>query len=209
MSQDWVVDLTGTMGLRQPAGRWMRPFALNLQRTVIPMKMKKIAIALLGLAVVAAGVPQVQALCCWRRCCCKYSTYICCKPYNAFSPVCCGSICCTGCCPMQCCSPCCPPPCCGPTVVSSNCCEGDVGSFAPRYIPPQPLPAPTMPPAPNWVPPAPAPMMSQAPMWNMAAVQQAGYYPGYYPYQPQGYPTYQPQGYWPMPVAAPSYWYGR
>ena len=75
-------------------------------------------------------------------------------------------------------------------------------------MPPQPmLPGPT--PPPNWVPPAPAPMVSQIPMWNMP-VQQAGYYPGYYPYQPQGYPAYQPQGYWPMmPVAAPSYWYGR
>lgn len=209
--KDRVVDLTWTMGVRQPSGRWMRPFALNLQRTVIPMKMKKIVIGLLGLAVVAAGVPQVQAWCCWRRCCCKYSTYICCKPYNAFTPCCYGSICCNGCCPMQfscggCSSPCCPSPCCGPTIVSSNCCDGGWGHpvepapFAPGY---QPMPAPGPGPAPNWVPPAPVPMVGQAPMWNMPAVQQTGYFPGYYP-------SYQPQAYWStMPVAAPSYWYGR
>ena len=46
-------------------------------------------------------------------------------------------------------------------------------------------------------------MLSQAPVWNMPAVpavQQTGYYPGYYP----------APNYWPaMPVSVPSYWYGR
>ena len=164
------------------------------------MRMKRTIIVLMGLAAFVASVPQVQAWLCCRHCC-KCSTYICCTPYNAFSPCCCGSICCNGCCPFSCgpcCAPCCPTPCCGPSLLSSNCCESEGTPCAPGYVPPQPMPNAS--PAPNWAPPAPAPMVSQAPMWNMPAVQQTGYYPGYYP-------AYQPQGYWP--VAVPSYWYGR
>ena len=206
-----MVDLPWTMGVRHPSGRWMRPFALNLQRTVIPMRTKKIVIGLMGLVAFAVSVPQVHAWICWRRCCCKYSTYICCRPYNAFTPVCYGSICCNGCCPMQfsCGSggPCCPQPCCGPSMVSQGCCEADLG---PAHMPygPQPILQPAPGPGPNWVPPGPTPMVSQAPaMWNYSMpqqVQQTSYYPGYYP-------SYQPQGYWPtMPAfTPPSYWYGR
>src|SRR6202043_792644 len=61
--------------------------------------------------------------CCHQRCC----TTICCEPYNAFSPVCCGTVTCCGCCPIAfnpCCQPmCCPPPCCPPPCCPApDCC---------------------------------------------------------------------------------------
>src|SRR6266581_3639927 len=65
---------------------------------------KLIWFGLLSLSALALSTQNSEAgLHHWRcsRCCHKYSTYICCTPYNAFSPVCCGSICCNGCCPLQ------------------------------------------------------------------------------------------------------------
>src|SRR5262245_5083536 len=73
--------------------------------TVIAMKRKHWIAGLLGVLALGFGVQQAHAWFCKGCCCNKYSTYICCRPYNAFSPVCFGSICCDGCCPLQTCAP--------------------------------------------------------------------------------------------------------
>src|SRR6185437_13302700 len=92
---------------------------------------------LVGLLSVAALLVNSTVSYAWlfNHCCgCKYSMYICCRPYNAFTPVCSGNISCNGCCPMMggCCpSPCmpscfsgCPSPCCPPCGPSSCCDSG-------------------------------------------------------------------------------------
>jgi hypothetical protein len=111
----WVVSYPWNMGVRLPSGRWGKTFAPEHHGTVTAMKRKHWLVGLVSIA--ALGVAAVPcAACFWKHCCgCnKYSTYICVRPYNAFSPVCFGSICCDGCCPLQACSPSCgggcPPP---------------------------------------------------------------------------------------------------
>src|SRR5437899_8131338 len=68
---------------------------------VHPMKMKIYAIGLVSIAALGLCVSEAAAWfwngCC-NRCC---STYICCRPYNAFTPVCFGNVTCDGCCPLQ------------------------------------------------------------------------------------------------------------
>ncbi len=148
---------------------------------------------------------------------------ICVRPYNAFSPVCCGTICCTGCCPIQMgcpgpmvppCAPymggCCPFPeyCCPPSCCSSGCCDAP-SLPAPGNTPPGPG-GPTPPPPPGgFTPPPPTPMPSISHYGPVAApVQPAGYYgyPQYpYPTMPQysypqyNYPQYAYPQYYPMP----------
>ena len=84
--------------------------------------MKKLT-ALGLLSVVALGCASSSASawwpcfplcgCCKSKCC----STICCRQYNAFTPVCTGSICCDGCCPINMGSGgCCPS--------SGNCCVG-------------------------------------------------------------------------------------
>src|SRR5260370_30639585 len=104
------------------------------------MRMKTIVIGLLSLGAFAASVQPVRAFLCWRHCCCKYSTYICCRPYNAFTPTCYGSITCNGCCPMQfsnggpfCPPPLPPPPRRRPPVVASHFCRAHFGH--PHFVP--------------------------------------------------------------------------
>jgi hypothetical protein len=141
------------------------------------------------------------------HCCGKCTSVICCRQYNAFTPVCFGSITCIGCSPLNACGggmPMCSPPCngyppvpyCGPSCdagacSASDCCSGGV------------LPAPgsfsTSPPPNTFVPPMPNPVATTSqmyPMMGRGMVQPVAYQTGYYPAPYYGYrPTMMPQVY--------------
>src|SRR5712692_5771129 len=101
------------------------------------MKIKNYVIGLLSLAALGAGVQQAAAFF-GRDCCCnKYCTTICCRPYNAFTPVCFGSIVCDGCCPLQSCTPpsyCGAPRCWSPASCTPSYCSP--AFMAPTFLPP-------------------------------------------------------------------------
>src|SRR4051794_11497280 len=70
-------------------------------RRTVPPAMKKLLLAGLLSVTALSLLPQTSHagfLCCR---CNKYATYICIRPYNAFSPTCYGNITATGCCPMM------------------------------------------------------------------------------------------------------------
>lgn len=191
--------------------------------------MKKIyAAAFLSLAVLGGSSGQAKAVgfCPSCRCCCyKYS--VCCKPYNAFSPICYGKLYCDGCCPAP------PPPCApqGPCCTAGGCgCDastlgslppstvpgnlggvnvvpnGTTGPTGPIYMAPAPTPVDNSKPLPSAVDGSGAPSAQVYPdpmyygMMQQAAYQ-AAYYgnPGYYPaYYPGYYGAYP--GYYPVSV---------
>src|SRR5262249_42641279 len=101
---------------------------------------KLLLVGLLSAAVLTLNSPAAQAGIikrCLGRDCCKCSMSLCVRPYNAFSPVCCGCLTCMGCCPFtggmdggMGCGPMGPPACmpscfngCGPSCSSSGCCD--------------------------------------------------------------------------------------
>src|SRR5262249_60752306 len=102
---------------------------------------------------------------CCHHCCLHPSCYtftLRCKPYNAFSPYCAGSVCCDGCCPVNFPQP--PGPChgiegaCGPDLGSceGGACTGRLpAAGTPSEVPA--LTAPSGPAAPTYQPPAPTP----------------------------------------------------
>jgi hypothetical protein len=171
--------------------------------------------------------------CCWdhlchRDCCSRYTTTLCIRPYNAFSPCCYGNIVADGCMPinlyggqlpcMRCPAPMCMPPCCGPNFgggcCSSGCCESGClpppGTFAGAPMM-QAMPGQAMPqgqPGQQFTPPTPTPLgpTSYMPMpaYGYGPVQPVGYSPMYNPY-------YNPMYGYGMPYQGqmPGYWYGR
>ena len=142
--------------------------------------MKKLISAAL-LSVAALGMTSSQASA-WplQKLFCKNCCTVCVRPYNAFTPVCYGSICGDGCCPIQynqgasC-----------PTSWAGGCAADgahmiDSHMMAPAHAAPaaqpmQPMPAQGRPPM-GWMP-------MQMP-YGMNG--NAGYQPGYYPNM-QGY----------------------
>jgi hypothetical protein len=137
---------------------------------------------------------------CHHHCC---DMKICCRQYNAFTPVCFGSMFCDGCCPNFGCAQ--PQPC-GPVCGAWGC--GDfAGGMSPAGIPGLPPGAiPVGAPVPQGAPlptgPVTPPVINNTaqfggPMYY--GVQPAGFYPGYgYQYNPYGY----------QPMAYPNYGYG-
>jgi hypothetical protein len=135
-----------------------------------------------------------------HRCChgaCKRGCMtFCCRQYNAFTPVCCGSICCTGGLPFGGGGPGYDPMACnGP-----DCIGGDLPDGAKPASPAAPAAGPSLPTKP--MPTGATSMYQPAPGYG--AVQAASYYPGY---------SYGPgSGYGPMvapvfnPMAVPAYW---
>lgn len=189
--------------------------------------MKKTLIAsAVGLA--AFGLLSGAALAWFGKCknsCCAYKYTICCKPYNAFSPICCGNMFMEGCCPpfgMGCAMPGCGPgfkPMGGPGYCGADCfgCEsGCLGQLpAPTtggtaVLPLNPAPSPT-PGQPGFTPPMPTPLDGSKPLGTTPTaqgraipmpypvIQPAGYYP-YYPPAYYAYPAYY--GYPAYPQAA-------
>ena len=165
------------------------------------------AFSLAGAALTAAPASAgwlLRHFCGGHRC----ETVIVCRPYNAFTPVCSGSMVCDGCCPFP-----------FPGMHNGGChgpgCGGNpllglghdpVGLQAMQQPMLMPHPAVAMPPQQFQVP-MPAPQQTQMPMTypiHPAAYQQ-GYYPMYYPaYQ---HPAHQQQMVNPY-QQAPAYWYG-
>jgi hypothetical protein len=195
-----------------------------------------ITAGLLSVAVLATvgGTADAGLFRCCRHCS-KYSTYICVRPYNAFSPVCFGSVTGIGCMPFFGGGPGFGWPGAAPFMPSvfshgPECCDAGFGHHG--YIPghahdaPAGEPGKQMPPAGKpFVPPNPTPVPGNTlvPPQNLSyyysPVHQAAYQPahpmGYYGYQQPGYhPTYNlgyyHPGYYPMTqgYAVPSYWYG-
>ncbi|MGE3804602.1 MAG: hypothetical protein AB7K24_08015 [Gemmataceae bacterium] len=149
----------------------------------------------LGVMTVAVLGFSAQSAFAWWPCfplcgCCKKSkccTTISIKQYNAFTPVCCGSLHCDGCCPVNMSPPCCGvQSMCGPGIFGlgascygGGCCEG--GSCCADSCGGQ-LPAATSLPQaqPNTAYTAPLPAQSRMPMG--APVHQTGYQPMMNPY---------------------------
>jgi hypothetical protein len=186
--------------------------------------MKKLLVLGLVSLTVLGGLPQLALAgpFCWRCRCSKYSTYICIRPYNAFSPVCYGNIMADGCCPLMMgggqFSGCCP----GPstpscfTACAPSCTMGFDGggclpapgnvqqpqAAAPNATPPaQQLPqGPAA--GPQFAPPNPAQLNPAAYMWgynpylyNYGVMQTSAYQNYYGNYAPAGYNGYQPNYY--------------
>ncbi len=179
---------------------------------VTPMKRRSLIVSLLTVAVLGLSAHNVCAFFFLKHKLHKYSTYICCKPYNAFTPVCFGSVTCTGCCPsFGCPQPCCPPAA-APYVtppMGHGHCHDCMASHAPHYsAPSHPSNEQSPPPAgngkqPGFTPPAPTPV---AGMYR-PGVHAANYRPAPYPmygynraYRPNPYAT---MGYRPQPGYRP------
>jgi hypothetical protein len=198
------------------------------------MKSTRWGLGLLGVAGLLLGVTHdanawLLHHCCGGRHCCMQ---ICCRQYNAFTPVCFGNIHCDGCCPnfgcapMNCCGGGCAMP--GPVCAALNPFPAMAG--IPMQMPPMmmgagmPLPPgmsmptgmPMTPGAP--MPPGPGtpPAGNVPPILNHTAqyanpamyygVQPAGYNPGYYGYYANAY-GYNPYVNWAA-MANPYYAYG-
>jgi hypothetical protein len=68
------------------------------------MKLARWKLGLLSVAALLVSAYNAEAglFHCWgcgHGCC---DVHICCRPYNAFTPVCCGNLTCDGCCPLSC-----------------------------------------------------------------------------------------------------------
>jgi hypothetical protein len=72
------------------------------------MKLRSLIVTALSLAGLGASAAPASACWLWDKCFgnkCginRYSTVVVCRPYNAFTPVCAGSLVCDGCCPFSC-----------------------------------------------------------------------------------------------------------
>jgi hypothetical protein len=193
--------------------------------------MKKLLfLGLLSAAALGAFAPESQAWClgCWRdrHCCSRYSTRLCIRPYNAFSPVAYGNIVADGCMPVNVFGGqlpgmgmpsvfgpgfgggCCTSGCCVPGCGDSGClpAPGGFASAPQQGVPGQPLPQGQ--PGQQFAPPNPQPL-GQTRFLMPPAVPAYGY--GYAPVQPVGYyvPMATPQYMYGYGYQAPSYWYGQ
>ncbi len=184
------------------------------------MKLKLFALGGLCLVGWALSACQASAFGVFPHCFHKNYSVIVCRPYNAFTPICCGNVVCDGCCP----SPYCGGPSCQLPI--QNCfapaCGGltyGPNSFVPYAVSqPQMMQTPAIPTqnAPSFTPPPPLPntVYNQTsmgyPAQGMVPVQPASYYPPQYPTYPTNfYPVNNYPMVPPMPMQVPSYWYGQ
>lgn len=166
------------------------------------MKVKLLVLTALSLAGVALSAAPASAW--WllprHHGINRFSTVIVCRPYNAFTPVCHGSMVCDGCCPFSC--PGLPSGAhCGPGLSNPmlGLCHDPAGLQAmhqPMMMPQYALPQQQF--------QAPAPAAQQTQMPAAYPVHPAAYQQGYYPMY---YPAYQQQMIHPR-QQAPAYWYG-
>ena len=159
------------------------------------MKLKMFILTALSLAGLALTAAPASAWWLHRNCGInRYSTVIVCRPYNAFTPVCAGSLVCDGCCPFSCpnlgngasCSPVLG----NPLLALNNPANINYAGMQPMMLPAQPMAMQQMPMQ------APMSVPVQATGYNQ------GYNPVYYPIMPN-----------PMTVnpyqQVPAYWYGN
>jgi hypothetical protein len=191
------------------------------------MRAKTFVLSMLTLAGLAVSAVPASAF--WWHLrkhghCNKYSTFIVCRPYNAFTPVFSGSLICDGCCPFSCpgghggasCSPVLGNPLlggmCGHDMGACNAPFAGgayAGGMHPSMWVGQPMPGPTLPAyAPTNVPPGPNQFAPPPPMptnTQTYAPMNVGY-----PIQPANYQGqyYYPMSY-PMQQQVPAYWYGN
>lgn len=168
------------------------------------------------LALVVSGVVTTQSFagCCFgllhHHCgCCGCGAKFCVRQYNAFSPVCCGTVFCDGCCPFGACGGyggyggagmCGPGGCgvmpysgvlgCGPGGCADGACLGSLPAAEPA------------PGAPVTTPAAPLPSGATSQVVNDRPIQNASFRPA--SYTPPS--TVAPVQIQPHTMAAPSYW---
>jgi hypothetical protein len=207
-------------GESPPSGGWPGRSARNFSKDVSPMK-KLLLTAILGLAALIQVPGRTSAgafgLFTGQSCCGGCGCCVCIRPYNAFTPVLCGTI------YSDCCWPSCGPQpghCgCGPT-----CGDGMPGPMVPMAFGPM-MPGPIMPGAmapgalkPGALSPAPtapgqvAPELIPAPLKPPTGIEKptampkgptTAAFPGMMPYG-----MVQPAGYYPMYYPAYNYGYG-
>jgi hypothetical protein len=171
------------------------------------MKITTWGLGLASLAALLLSVSDADALLFHHHCHCRHhccDMRICCRPYNAFTPFCCGTMHCDGCCPLPCAqaSGCAAMPSYG-CDMPAPVCGGFAGACAPGYGSPamggsMPVNLPPAMPMPSGVPvplnPNVPPVLNHTAQYANPAmyygVQPVGYYPGYYyGYQPSYYPA--------------------
>jgi hypothetical protein len=188
--------------------------------------MKKLsALVVSSLAALAAVTGQASAWC--HDCCNQCCATICLRQYNAFTPVCCGSLSCTGCCPVTFSGfgnapppgpawggmPPYGPPAYGygapPAMVAAPHADGAPGPVLAPTQPAGPNPPAVLPnsPAPTFRAPMPSPNES-APATAPATPPSARAlpYPPYGQFQAVGYYPGYYYGYAPAGYAMPGYW---
>jgi hypothetical protein len=176
-----------------------------------PAMKKILAASVLSLAILGLTTTEASA---WFRCCghcCPhcYSYSICCRPYNAFTPVCFGNLYCDGCCMppngmWQSAAGCANSLACFNGGMGCECSYGGqlpAGDVIEKGTPPLPFTPPTPTPVGQAQP---IPYNGAAPPWAAAMstgmVQPAAYGQAYYP-------NYY-NGYYPQMGGMPNYGYG-
>lgn len=159
------------------------------------------------LAVVVSGVLAAQSFagCCfglfYRHCgCCSCGATFCVRQYNAFSPVCSGTVFCDGCCPFGACGAGgCGAGGCGVMpysgVLPGACADGAGFGSLPAADPVAGAPAPA----------APLPNGSTSQLVNDRPIQSAAYRPASF-ILPSTLPAIAPKQLQPQMMNAPSYW---
>lgn len=146
----------------------------------------------------------------------NHSTYICVRPYNAFTPVAHGRIHATGVCPVTLTPPsyfpppyapsCFAGPALGPMYAPFCGQEGDCHG-APIFVPGDPTPH-----GPTFTPPAPTPINPSSFQWpghyGYGVIRTSAYQPNYYGAYPQYYPPQNLSASPWMGCTVPNYWYG-
>jgi hypothetical protein len=165
---------------------------------------------------------------CYSKGCCGCGAKFCVRQYNAFSPVCSGTVFCDGCCPFG--SGCGPGgygggyggpggPCAGGMCPGGSCgvpfsgvmscppgCDGCLGSLpSTEGVPSESMPAnAVVPPSGEFVAPSPLPSSPTSQAANYRTIQNASYRPASAPVYNYAQPAVRQVQ--PQMMAAPSYW---
>ncbi len=170
------------------------------------------ALAAMGLSARPASAGAFGLFTCPSCCGCCGGCNFCVRPYNAFSPVCSGTLFCDGCMPFGSCGPGCLNygglPACGYPGCLNGSCSGCMNGSCSAQMPPMGV-MPAAPAGPD-LQSLPSPMPKGPPTtsaaYGQSGVYSAGYFPAYYPGYGYGYgPSAGAYG----PATAPAYWNGR
>jgi hypothetical protein len=176
----------------------------------IPAMKKILSAALVTLALTGLSARPASAgafgLIPHGGCCGCCGCNFCIRQYNAFSPVCCGTVYCDGCMPFGSGAPGCLGYSGFPASGPWNCLDGScVGQLPPAEVMPAAPAAPPLQSLPSAMPKGP-PAATAGPA--QPGVYSAGYRPAFYPGYGYGY-GYAPQAPVNGPGSAPAYWNGQ